>query len=256
MNEKDLLRGLIEEGVLGKGKADFEVNVGLKTPNYIDLVYETNDEIWLIEAKINLDYKALGQILFYKDLYLYKFTTSKPISLGVVCLKVSGDEIIDFYERNGIKIFILKEVEEEEEKKGANPICSVCGKSMTKNENNEWICKICHYFFGISSKPVKCERCGQIYGTFPAIESKTNGAIGYDFLRDEWKEGLCPKCRRDRGMERFTHNGAPYVTPYDTVANSIKHEMKRRTLTKNDLIWRGIPEEFIEFCLGRKEINL
>jgi len=200
MTEKDLLRGLIETDILGKGKANFEVNVGLKTPNYIDLVYETNAEIWLIEAKINLDYKALGQILFYKELYLYNFTTSKPVSLGVVCLKVSGNEIIDFYEKNGIKVFILEEVKEAKEKEEEDPICSVCGKSMTKNENNEWICKTCHYFFGISSKPVKCEKCGRLYGSYPVVERKTEdamGSLGHGLAKDEWKEKHCPKCRSD-----------------------------------------------------------
>jgi len=253
MNERDLLKLLIEDNVLGKGKANFEVNVGLKTPNRIDMVYETNDKIWLIEAKRNLDYKALGQIFFYKELYLYKFTPSKPISLGVACLNVSKDEIIDFYEKQGIRVFILTKVEAEkvevEEKGGENPICGVCGKSMTKNENNEWTCKLCEYFFGISSKPVKCKKCGQIYGTFPAVENRVLRRKAKNFAKKYWIEYVCPKCRRELS----------YLHKYGSLADLIKEEIEERWLTKGDLIWGisgGIPEEFFEFCMGRKEINL
>jgi hypothetical protein len=247
MNERDLLKRLINEGILGKGKGNFEVNVGSNTPKYIDLVYETDSEIWLIEAKINLDYKALGQILSYKKLYLQNFMPSKPIKLGIACLRLSNEEIKDFYESYKIKVLLLEE--KETEKEVINPVCGICGRSMEKDENDDWVCKTCEYFFGISSKLTECEECGCMYGTYPAVEWRVLGLYnGSNAFRRRYEgRNVCIKCIDL--LESWNKE-------YNTIADLIKGEMEERFWTKQDLTCRGIPEEFIKFCLGKMEINL
>ena len=120
---------------------------------------------------------------------------------------------------------------------------------MAKNENNVWTCKVCEYFFGISSMPVKCKKCGQLYGTYPAVEDRVLSRKAKNFAKEYWMEDVCPKCRRELS----------YDHKYASLADLIKKDIEERRLTKGDLIFGFmpvLPEEFIEFCLGRKEINL
>jgi len=108
-------------------------------------------------------------------------------------------ELKDFYENQGVKIFIMEK--EDTVMEDANPICTICGKSMVKDETRNWFCKTCEYFFGISSKPRKCSTCNCIYGYFAAIEDRVTMAIGEGssyFKKTYWKMGTCPKCGEKR----------------------------------------------------------
>lgn len=99
MSERELIDKLIKEK-LGKGKARFEVNVGRKR---IDMVFEKEDEIWLVEAKKRLNFEALGQ-----------FFPKKALKLGIVC--EDGDsEIEEACRGQGVKVFkrVEKEIEGE-----------------------------------------------------------------------------------------------------------------------------------------------
>lgn len=82
-SEKELLERVIKEK-LGEGEAKYEVNVGFEGKR-IDLVFEKENEIWLIEAKRRLNFEALGQVLTYKRLYQHEISPSKNIKLGIVC---------------------------------------------------------------------------------------------------------------------------------------------------------------------------
>jgi len=57
-SEKELLERVVKEK-LGEGKAKYEVNVGFEGKR-IDLVFEKENEIWLIEAKRRLNFEAFN----------------------------------------------------------------------------------------------------------------------------------------------------------------------------------------------------
>lgn len=105
--EQKLIEKLIESGLLGKGEAKLEINAGIYTPKRIDLVFEKEEEVWIIEAKKILCYEALGQLLVYGD--LYSLTTPKRVKLGVVC-ENSDYEIEWTCNLHGVVVFPLGEV--------------------------------------------------------------------------------------------------------------------------------------------------
>ena len=52
---------------------------------FIDCVCAFDDEAWIIELKDELDHKALGQVLVYKDLFLEDYTNYSNVKKGIVC---------------------------------------------------------------------------------------------------------------------------------------------------------------------------
>lgn len=236
-NEGELLDRLIKEK-LGKGKAEFEVNVGLAGKR-IDLVFEKQDEIWLIEAKKELNYDALGQVLTYKKLYLHKVPPSKDLKLGIAC--EGGDsEIEAACKSEGVQVFVLTQGKEEEIKK--SPICGICGDQMIK-ENDEVKCKTCEYFFGMTSMIEQCIRCKGKYGAYPAIETGVLSNKGKYFRKNYWKERLCPECRAQE---------LPEWANWNTLAGLIREDLNRRQTTSHQLTMiAGLPKEFIDYCLER-----
>ena len=61
---------------------------GFLRPNlifFIDCVCAFDDEAWIIELKDELDHKALGQVLVYKDLFLEDYTNYSNVKKGIVC---------------------------------------------------------------------------------------------------------------------------------------------------------------------------
>ena len=69
----------------------------------IDLVIETSDDIWVIEAKPRLSCEALGQVLLYGDLYEAEHTR-KPVKLGIVCGQLEA-EVLVACQKRGVTVF-------------------------------------------------------------------------------------------------------------------------------------------------------
>lgn len=261
MDEKKLLDELIEKGLLGKGEAKFEVNVGMKEPKYIDLVYEKDDETWLIEAKNILNYKALGQVLSYKGLYLQKVFSPKSVKLGIVCEK-SDPDIEQACKKQGIKIFVLGKVKEEPEILHQGAICGVCGESL-KERDGELICEVCEHFFGITGEIRECsnKECHNKFAYLPAIDDIVTGirfSDGRVVLSIEnakrWKR-MCPKCRKKSKFLTSLIGGEEWSNK-ETTKEIIRAIIKSKSMTIRNLEeYYRIPREFIEYCIGRRNFH-
>lgn len=75
----------------------------------IDLVIETPDGVWVIEAKPRLNCEALGQVLLYGDLYETEHS-EKPVKLAIVCYELDA-EVLSSCHKRCIAVF---QVEEED----------------------------------------------------------------------------------------------------------------------------------------------
>lgn len=228
----------------------------MKEPKYIDLVFEKEDETWLIEAKNILNYKALGQVLSYKGLYLQKVFSPKTVKLGIVCEK-SDPDIEQACKRQGIKIFVLGKVKEEPEIVHQGAICGVCGESL-KERDGELICEVCEHFFGITGEIRECsnKECHNKFAYLPAIDNKVTGirfpnggVVLSEKNAKKWK-WRCPKCRK----KFFTLIGY-HGEDKETTKAIIRATIKSKSMTIKDLEDRGIPREFIEYCIGKRKFH-
>jgi len=98
-SEKELLARLV--GELQPDKVDIEVRVGRKS---IDMVCEKGNVIWVAEAKKQLDYKAVGQVLSYMN--LYKKRNGKEIKTAIVCW-YGDSQIESACQELGIEVFVV-----------------------------------------------------------------------------------------------------------------------------------------------------
>lgn len=132
-NEYELLFKLIESGELGFGEPTFDVpvstgfaigkhlvinrdNIGIKR---IDLVFDSSDSdlTWIIESKVKLNWKAVGQALCYPILYKVTYYPEKEILFapprdiknGIVC-SVIDPAIKICCEQLGIRLFEEKDL--------------------------------------------------------------------------------------------------------------------------------------------------
>ncbi len=140
-NPKKLLDKFIQSGVI-RGQSKREVEIGIKhigerykereydyksynldknlIAKRIDLLIETENEIWLIEGKSEFDSQkaeqALGQILLYEELYQTDHNPEKAIRKAAVFGKPSNPYLSEslgeisliekVFKRYGIKVFI------------------------------------------------------------------------------------------------------------------------------------------------------
>ncbi|MDI6905453.1 MAG: hypothetical protein QMD13_08245 [Candidatus Bathyarchaeia archaeon] len=70
----------------------------------IDLVCETSEEIWILEAKVSLDPCAFGQVLQDELLYKKERKPTKPLKLGIIC-EESDPYLEETCQRLSITIF-------------------------------------------------------------------------------------------------------------------------------------------------------
>ncbi len=133
---------------------------------------------------------------------------------------------------------------------GDKPICGTCGETLVKT-NGKYICKTCELFFGISSIIKSCSQCKGVYGIYPKVDRVVLGFLSdYHIKKNLWEE-LCPKCRIRAYKESrmYKETGKIYVPKHRTAREIIKHLMQEREVTLRDFEMRGIPSEFIKFCL-------
>lgn len=241
MNERNLLEKLIKEK-LGKGKAEFEMRVGGKS---IDLVFEKEDEIWIIEAKKALNFEALGQVLTYEELYKQQFLPCKNINLAIV-YEEGDPDIEQACQSKGVKVFISKETEGLPKKVGEAPICGICGSEMVEEEK-KYKCKTCEYFFGMSSIIKKCS-CGRKFGFISKVTQDVLQLLRIPvYFEKTLLSGFCPECIAN---EKVPANYEKWEMI--TIASLIKEELNQGNVTPFHLKRIGaLPDEFIDYCLGK-----
>jgi len=110
--ELKILDNFIRSSVL-RGKFQREVKVGsriFKSPEgtfdwrkSIDAVCYTEDEVWILEGKNRLDYKALGEVLTYACLFERQYPERK-IRMGIVCGAID-EEILEVCRKYGVTVF-------------------------------------------------------------------------------------------------------------------------------------------------------
>jgi hypothetical protein len=112
MPELQILDIFISSDVV-KGKFQREVKVGkniFKTERgtfdwrkSIDLICETDAEVWILEGKNRLNYEALGEVLTYATLYLEE-SAGKRVRMGIVC-SVIEEEILKACRKQDVTVF-------------------------------------------------------------------------------------------------------------------------------------------------------
>ncbi len=84
---------------------------------YIDAVFINEDEVWVIEIKSSKDskefrkgcQKALGQILFYADLFLEDYPIAKIKRMMIICGRRDPFELIDeTYLKYGVEVISIQ----------------------------------------------------------------------------------------------------------------------------------------------------
>lgn len=70
----------------------------------IDVVAETEKEIWIIEVKPRAGRSALGQLEAYHFWFIKQYKPTKPVRLAVVCYEVDKN-MEPIYASKGIRIF-------------------------------------------------------------------------------------------------------------------------------------------------------
>jgi len=110
--ELRILDTFVNSGVL-KGRMAREVKIGRRIfevegatfdwRKSIDLLYETDPEVWILEGKPKLNYEAFGEALTYATLYSEEHA-EKIVRPGIVCGMVE-DEILLACVRYGVTVF-------------------------------------------------------------------------------------------------------------------------------------------------------
>lgn len=69
----------------------------------IDAICKTDNEVWILEAKNILDYKALGEVLTYAALYKEEYPNAN-VRMGIICGSIE-DEILGTCKKYDITVF-------------------------------------------------------------------------------------------------------------------------------------------------------
>ena len=237
--ERELLENFIAQR-LGRGIARFEVRVGSHGKR-IDMVFEKDEEIWLVEAKQALDHRALGQVLAYKDLYQQYSPVVNP-TLAIVCEKTDL-ELEATCKAQGVKVFVIRPGRIQPEPPGVK--CVVCGDMMVPVEYR-WSCRTCECIWGLSSIEADCSNCSRKYGEYPWVRNRLDQALARGVgvaYSQRLPPSYCSACLEKWLPEDWTSPA--------TYAGWIRQDINEGWANPRDLVDRGIREEFIDFALGR-----
>ncbi|MFA4957185.1 MAG: hypothetical protein WC556_09475 [Candidatus Methanoperedens sp.] len=134
-----------------------------------------------------------------------------------------------------------------------NHLCGTCGEIL-KEKNGELVCETCEHFFGTSGVIDECYNCNNKFAHFPAIDETVFITLpsGAPVLSKEnrktWRT-RCPACRKTLGsFYCYIGNEGTYE---ETTKEIIRVLIKSASATIRDLEFRGIPKEFIEYCIGK-----
>jgi len=99
-------KGLIDYRTLRETEAIVE-SISYLTKLRIDVVAETEDEVWIIEVKPRAGRSALGQLESYHFWYVRQYHPIKPVRLACVCYEVDRN-VEPLFTTRGIKIFRVR----------------------------------------------------------------------------------------------------------------------------------------------------
>ena len=240
-SERELLEKLIVQR-LGPGTARFEVQVGGHGKR-IDMVFEKDGETWLVEAKQTLDHGALGQVLDYKDLYQQHSPVGNP-KLAIVCSKTDL-EIEATCRAQGVEVFVLA-AGEDLQPEPTEVMCGVCGEMMAL-EGLNWTCKTCEHIFGASSKPEQCTECPRKFGEYLRVLNQLEWALRS--VLNPTRAQLCPLAFCPHCRMSFRPPGE-WTSPA-TYAGWVSKEVSEGRVMPRALVESGLPQEFVDFALGK-----
>ena len=110
-----LTKAFLNSGIL-RGGFRKEVPVGIHKRKFIDLVFDTPRDTWVLEVKPRLNATALGQALIYKELYLEEVkrtnSSQRQIKCGIVC-RNADEELRAICNKYIDKVFVVGEIKDE-----------------------------------------------------------------------------------------------------------------------------------------------
>jgi len=71
----------------------------------VDVVIETAEEIWVCELKPYGNHAALGQVLMYRDLFLERYESPKPV-VGVIICSEADVDLAGIAERMHLQVIV------------------------------------------------------------------------------------------------------------------------------------------------------
>jgi len=132
-------------------------------------------------------------------------------------------------------------------------LCGTCGEIL-KEKNGELVCETCEHFFGTSGVIDECYNCHNKFARFPAIDEMvfitlpSSAPVLSKENRKTWRT-ICPACRKTLGF--FYCYIGNEGTNEETIKEIIRVLIKSGSATIKDLEFRGIPKEFIEYCISK-----
>jgi hypothetical protein len=151
----------------------------------------------------------------------------------------------------------VNEMKEQEFPTSKNLLCGTCGEVL-KEKNREFVCETCEHFFGTSGVIDECYKCHNKFAHFPAIDERVfitlpSGAPVLSIQNRKLWRGLCPECRKDLGF--FYCYIGDEGTYEETTKEIIRVLINSRSATIRDLEIRGVPKEFIEYCIDKRKFH-
>lgn len=142
---------------------------------------------------------------------------------------------------------------EQELPTGKILLCGTCGEMLIE-KNEELVCEICEHFFGKTGEIDECLNCHNKFAHFSEFDERVFITLpsGAPVLSKEnrktWRT-LCPTCRKTLG---FFYCYIGHESTYEeTTKEIIRVLIKSASATIRDLEFGGVPQEFIEYCIGK-----
>ena len=107
VHETLLLDELYKYGINHDPSMSMGLNVKMKRRE-IDAVWKTGDFTYIIEAKPELNFEAIGQVLVYEYLYKKRHPEEKT-KKGIICKEAIEQEFLSFCLEKDITVFALTE---------------------------------------------------------------------------------------------------------------------------------------------------
>ncbi len=137
---------------------------------------------------------------------------------------------------------------------GENLLCGTCG-GFLKEMDRKLVCETCESFFGDSGVISKCYNCENKFAHFPGIDEHVfiklpSGAPVLSIEERKLWRAACPACRKSLIVSRSIGGEQ---TNAETTKEIIRVLINSRFVTIRDLEIKGIPREFIKYCIGKEK---
>lgn len=135
-----------------------------------------------------------------------------------------------------------------------NLLCGTCG-GFLKEIDRKLVCETCESFFGDSGVISKCHNCENKFAHFPGIDERVfiklpSGAPVLSLEERKLWRAACPTCRKSLIVSKSIGGE---LTNEETTKEIIRVLINSRFVTIRDLEIKGIPREFIKYCIGKEK---